>query len=235
MSSSYVFPGGAADPGEDDLRVTAARELFEEAGVLICDRDMPAETIAPWRDKLNAGECSMNEILAQIGGGIELALDRLHYYAQWITPSVEKKRYTAVFYVAVLPAGQTPSMDNREAVDELWITPAQALERAGELRLPPPQVRTLWELGRVAERGIDAVITLANQHADHRHPIMPRLLPRGSTLTLMLPWDPEYESAGTGDLLTMPPAHPLAKGPSRFVLEDGTWQHIAAPTSPNGA
>jgi 8-oxo-dGTP pyrophosphatase MutT (NUDIX family) len=35
MSGAFVFPGGAADPGETDPRVTAARELFEEAGVLL--------------------------------------------------------------------------------------------------------------------------------------------------------------------------------------------------------
>jgi len=35
MGGSFVFPGGTADPGEDDLRLTAARELFEEAGVLL--------------------------------------------------------------------------------------------------------------------------------------------------------------------------------------------------------
>ena len=34
MASAYVFPGGAADAGED-ARTAAARELFEEAGVLL--------------------------------------------------------------------------------------------------------------------------------------------------------------------------------------------------------
>jgi len=42
MASAYVFPGGAAEPGED-ARTAAARELFEEAGVLLAkqkvDRD----------------------------------------------------------------------------------------------------------------------------------------------------------------------------------------------------
>ena len=33
MASAYVFPGGAAEPGED-ARTAGARELFEEAGVL---------------------------------------------------------------------------------------------------------------------------------------------------------------------------------------------------------
>ena len=42
MASAYVFPGGAAEEGED-ARTAGARELFEEAGVLLAkqklDRD----------------------------------------------------------------------------------------------------------------------------------------------------------------------------------------------------
>ena len=34
MASAFVFPGGATEPGEDAL-TAAARELFEEAGVLL--------------------------------------------------------------------------------------------------------------------------------------------------------------------------------------------------------
>src|SRR5579872_3815463 len=39
MAQAFVFPGGARD-GAEDLRVTAARELFEEAGVLLADREL---------------------------------------------------------------------------------------------------------------------------------------------------------------------------------------------------
>ena len=36
MAQAFVFPGGARD-GAEDLRVTAARSRFEEAGVLLAD------------------------------------------------------------------------------------------------------------------------------------------------------------------------------------------------------
>jgi 8-oxo-dGTP pyrophosphatase MutT (NUDIX family) len=105
MANAYVFPGGAAEPGEEP-RATAAREMSEEAGVAIAD------------------------------------LDAFHYFSHWITPSVEKKRFSARFYVAVLPAGQEPHFDGHETVDQAWVTPAEALEKSGELALPPPQIRT---------------------------------------------------------------------------------------------
>jgi 8-oxo-dGTP pyrophosphatase MutT (NUDIX family) len=83
LANAYVFPGGAADPGEDDLRVTGARELEEECGVVLAPGD-------------------------------------LHYFAHWVTPSNEKRRFTARFYAARLPAGQTPAFDNQETVVLVW-------------------------------------------------------------------------------------------------------------------
>jgi 8-oxo-dGTP pyrophosphatase MutT (NUDIX family) len=191
MSGAFVFPGGVAEPGEADLRLTAARELEEEAGVVV-----PAE--------------------------------ELRWFAHWITPSVEPRRYSAQFYLAALPAGQTPAFDNRETVDDVWVTPAAGLAGAEELRLPPPQLRSLLELAPAAERGVDALFALCDARARTPHPILPRACQTGAGFTLLLPWDPEYESLGTGEKLAMPPGHPLATGPSRFVREGNAWLHQEA-------
>src|SRR5205085_2574062 len=50
----------------------------------------------------------------------------LVYFAHWITPSIEPKRFSARFYVAALPPGQEPRFDDRETVDQCWVTPAAA-------------------------------------------------------------------------------------------------------------
>lgn len=228
MSSAYVFPGGAADPGEDDPRVTAARELFEEAGVLLCRQPVEAERLADWRHRLHEGTATLADLLA--GHGAELDLDALTYYAHWITPSVERKRFSARFFVAELPAGQVPSFDNRETVDEVWVTPAEALERAGDLKLPPPQVRTFADMLGAGGAGVTAVVADARSRAGHRHPILPRMFQLAAGFALLLPWDPDYHRA-TGAAHAMAPDHPLARGPSRFVLEDGTWKNVSAPDS----
>lgn len=231
MGSACVFPGGAADPGEDDLRITAARELFEEAGVLFADRELPASQLAEWRDAVNDGGANLHELLA--GAGAALDLDAFHYFAHWITPSIEHKRFSAEFFVAQLPPGQTPSFDNRETVDEIWVTPAEALERTGELRLPPPQVRTFADMLEPAAAGIDGLFAAADARARDPHPIMPRVCPlKSGGFALLLPWDPAYVSGGVGDLHEMPADHPLAVGPSRFVLEEMTWKNVDAPSSP---
>ncbi len=228
MGGAFVFPGGAADPEDGgDLRVTAARELFEEAGVLLTSAPVDAATVAALRTRALAG-ASMAALLAE--AGLTLAPEQLSYYAHWITPSAEGKRFSARFYLAVLPAGQQPSFDAQETVDEAWVTPADALARAQALALPPPQVRILADLGGAAT--VDDALALAEVAAQHPHPIMPRMAPlAGGGFALLLPWDPAYATDGTGDSAPMPADHPLAVGPSRFVLEDRTWKNIAAPTS----
>ena len=232
MGGAFVFPGGAADPEDGgDLRVTAARELFEEAGVLLATTAVERDLVAALRARLLAG-APLTALLAE--AGLALAPEQLGYFAHWITPSIEPKRFSARFYVAVLPDGQAPSFDSHETVDEAWATPAAALARAQELALPPPQVRILTDLSAAAT--VDDVLALAQAAAAHPHPIMPRMAPgEGGGFALLLPWDPHYATAGTGDSAPMPGDHPLAVGPSRFVLEDRTWKNIPAPSSTTAA
>jgi 8-oxo-dGTP pyrophosphatase MutT (NUDIX family) len=233
MASAFVFPGGAADPDED-ARTTAARELFEEAGVLLArDRGSTADTmqvpiVAKLRAQILAG-ANATETLA--GVGLAWAADSLVPWSHWITPSIEPKRFSARFFVCELPPMQEPSFDDVETVDELWVTPTDALARSKELALPPPQVRTLWELAQLDS--LAAVHAAAKQRAEEPHPIMPRLrtMAAGEPLTLLLPWDPEYMEGGSGEGTPLTYRPRWATGPSRFVMEDMTWKHVAAPGS----
>jgi len=75
------------------------------------------------------------------------------------------------------------------------------------------------------------VLALARARAASAHPVMPRVCPSTGGIALLLPWDPDYETRGQGDLLIMPAGHPLATGPTRFVMEDRAWKHVYAPGS----
>jgi 8-oxo-dGTP pyrophosphatase MutT (NUDIX family) len=195
MASASVFPGGAAEDGED-ARAAAIRELREEAAV----------TVAP---------------------------DRLEPWAHWITPSIEPKRFSAHFFVAELPPGEQPQVDHAEAVDMVWMRPHEAIEHAGELKLPPPQIRTCWEL--VTHRAIADVLAAAQMRAQEPHPILPRAAAAGDRPCLLLPWDAEYTTKGTGDAAPMLRRPRWACGPSRFVLEDNRWKHVEGPGSTSAA
>lgn len=233
MSSAWVFPGGAVDPGETDLRVTAARELFEEAGVLLANRSVAAHTRVAWRAALAASERqtqggARSDVYRAIADAWDL--DALHYYAQWITPSQSKKRFSATFFVAILDDDQEAVIDNCEAVDAVWVTPHEALEGNRALYMFPPQVRTFYELQEAGLDGLDALILLADERARHPHAVLPRGASIDNVATMLLPWDPDYATLGRGEALPIPSDHPLAVGPSRFVLEDKSWNHISAPS-----
>jgi len=234
MASAFVFPGGATEPGED-ARTAAARELFEEAGVLLAraDAELEAQTLelpiqAMLRRRILDGD---DAAAAMTAAGLAWSTDVLVPWAHWITPSVEPKRFSARFFVCELPSTQTPSFDEVETVDQTWVSPREALARAGELQLPPPQLRTFWELSQLDT--IEQVVAAGRARAEEPHPIMPRLRPAepGDPLCLLLPWDPEYTEIGTGDAAPLTYTPRWASGPSRFVLEDRTWRHLAAPGS----
>lgn len=154
----------------------------------------------------------------------EAALDvdpaALVEFARWITPSAEGKRFDARFFVAPAPPGQTARHDTVETVDHLWATPADVLARyeRGELKLPPPTIRNLEDLA--AHATVDAALSWARGRAVV--PILPKLVPLGDTLAIVLPWDPEY-AGFPGEGIPIDPAHPVARAPSRFVLREGRW------------
>ncbi|MGE0712217.1 MAG: NUDIX domain-containing protein [Planctomycetota bacterium] len=225
MARSFVYPGGARD-GDEDLRATSARELFEEAGVLLADRALDAARLAEWRARQAAGE-ALAALLAEAEAS--LALDRLLPFAHWITPSAERRRFSAHFFVGLLPPGQEASPDDAEMTEQRWLTPSDALAQADALELPPPQLRTLRELEPAARRGPDAVLELARARAPHLRPIVPRFAkvpaaPEG--FALLLPWDHEYETLGTGAGDPFPQDHPLAGGASRFIRDPAGWRHV---------
>jgi 8-oxo-dGTP pyrophosphatase MutT (NUDIX family) len=150
MANAYVFPGGVAEPGED-ARVAAARELFEEAGVMLARGGEPTETLefytqAELRSEILGGRPAAS-VLAS--AGLDWAVDALVPWSHWITPSIEPKRFSARFFVGELPPGQEPEFDANEVVAQVWLAPEDAAARSAELALPPPQLRTLWELARV--------------------------------------------------------------------------------------
>jgi len=226
MASAFVFPGGGAEPHED-AKETAARELFEEAGVLLAHDVSQADTletplVAVLRKRILDG-MDARVVLGTVG--LAWSVDLLVPWAHWITPSIEPKRFSAQFFVAELPEGQEPSFDAIETVDQVWVRPADALTRIAELALPPPQIRTCWELAQCAT--IEEVFATAR--AREPHAILPRLAPAGPSL--LLPWDPEYATLGTGEAMPMPALPSWAHGPSRFVMEERAWKHVAAPGS----
>jgi 8-oxo-dGTP pyrophosphatase MutT (NUDIX family) len=167
--------GGIAVVGASAVVGAAARELFEEAGVLLAGRkEEPDHTVGDvsgpeWeadRAAVAARQLTMTDLLAR--HGLRLRDDLLFPWARWITPEFEPKRYDTWFFVAVLPAAQTARDVSGEADRTAWVNPAAA----DELLMLPPTRSMLDDLS--AYDKIEDVVT-ASRSRDAAAPVMPRV------------------------------------------------------------
>ena len=139
-----------------DHYIAAVRECFEEAGLLYARA--PGQTslvelhgdeaarVAAWREPMHRGERTLAQLCAATGW--QLALDRLVYFSHWLTPPLRIKRFDTRFFVAEAPPVQISAHDATEMVEQRWLRPADALARAGELKLMTPTAKTLEAIAR---------------------------------------------------------------------------------------
>lgn len=209
-----VFPGGGVDARDDDpalpwrgpeprdwadllgveealarcLLVAAAREVFEECGVLLAaprgDTAMPDLTVAPWphlRAALVRREIAFSTVLEE--HGLELRTDLLRASARWVTPEFEPRRYDTFFFVARVPSGQEPDGRTSEARTAGWARPREVLQEAaaGRVKLLPP---TLVHLELLAQAPDVAAVLARDPDPIPLPVVMPRLTTRDGETVL---------------------------------------------------
>lgn len=222
LGGAYVFPGGKVDardaeldpdshldasaaallealnePQLDELsaialHVAAVREAFEETGVLFAHGAGDSQAAAAWA-LLREGR-AFDEVLALMG--LRLQASALRPWSRWITPQVGgvmRKRFDTRFFLAPVPAGQIARHDNHEAIDSIWLAPAQALRQYwdGTLELAPPQIMSLTHLARHAS------VASALAEARHRPPplIQPESFELEGTRVVCYPGDARHPIA----------------------------------------
>jgi 8-oxo-dGTP pyrophosphatase MutT (NUDIX family) len=172
----HVYPGGAVETSDSLVPVTsttdlddvarrlstddpiavvaaAARETFEESGVLLAvdDDGRPVlldESFEVEREALAAGRLMFADLL--LARGLRVDGEALVPFAHWVTPEAEERRYDTRFLAARLPDGQEASERGGEADRVAWWRPADALASfaAGETAMLPPTIATLDELAK---------------------------------------------------------------------------------------
>ena len=134
-----VFPGGGVDESDGAPAGDAALDDAAASARL----GLASGGLAYWR-------AAVRETVEE--AGLSLTPDALCYVARWVTPPGPPRRYDTRFFVAALPAGQTPVADQDEAVHAEWVRPADALAefRAGARKMLPPTVGMLRVLASYA-------------------------------------------------------------------------------------
>lgn len=143
--------------------VAGIRELFEEVGVLLCETtsgepiELRDETIkAKFEAKRRAivsGKLDLGEFLES--EGLWCDLSRIIYFFHRVTPEFYPMRFDTRFYLAPLPAHQTPLPRSEEVTNSVWIKPAEALSAVYDNDFPilPPTTTVLETLAQVRSWG----------------------------------------------------------------------------------
>lgn len=169
---------GLGDPGVAQGYVAAAmREAWEETGILLArpaagtSRLDDPEALEVSRTALLGGVISLRQ--AAVGDGFRLAGDRLVYFAHWITPEPEPRRFDTRFFVAAVPRGTECRRHEKEMVDALWCTASESVGRfdRGEMKMLPPTVHSLRRLAAFATAA-EAVEALRDASVP---PVLPRM------------------------------------------------------------
>ncbi len=159
----YAFPGGTLDRGDDDIPLrndagigqeevpyilAAAREVFEETGILLShgETPVPAGRLNAYRQQLLQDEIAFAPMLKREGHYLEAS--DYHFVCTLLTPEFAPVRYDTRFYWVQLPDNQMPEIVKGELVAGDFYRADTALEKwwAGGMDIVPPVVFMLQHM-----------------------------------------------------------------------------------------
>lgn len=160
----HAFPGGKLDNPDCNIKVRncedaelerfivcAAREVFEEVGVLLVrnGEKLTKGQRASLHDDLISGRSTFGEILEDWGLWIDA--EDFQYTGFWTTPKFSPVRFKTRFFIADCPAKQTPYAAITELQNIEFITPNDALKlwEKGDILISPPVLISLQELAKI--------------------------------------------------------------------------------------
>ncbi|MFL5242246.1 MAG: MBL fold metallo-hydrolase [Gemmataceae bacterium] len=149
----WAFPGGKVDEsdaqfGLDPKVAAAARELFEECGILIARDEqgsipqfMPG--LAEHRLALLEGKISFQKILEQLH--LRLHSEDFLAVGNLITPPFTALRFDTTFYLVEMPTGQSPEVLPGELIEGRWFSPEGLIDSwlRGDCLVTPPTLALL--------------------------------------------------------------------------------------------
>ncbi len=186
LGGFHAFPGGQREPGDADMPVAncedeemaamiacAARELFEETGVLVA---RGAQTLtrgqrASLLDDLESGRMYFTALLAHYG--LHLDASDWTFCGRWVTPPFSPRRFDTWFFLVQCPPKQEPHVCADDDVGELasgeWTGAHDALVRwqRSEILTAPPVLHALKTLaGGLKDDLVERFLAVPQAHRE---------------------------------------------------------------------
>jgi ribonuclease/clavin/mitogillin len=180
MPGFYAFPGGQRDdadaevavegadaPGAAQMIACAARELFEELGVLAASGadSLTKGQLASVLDDLTSARMTFAELLRHYG--LRLDARDFTFVGRWVTPPFSPRRFDTLFFVVRCPRKQEPRVLTDEFDDGGWARAADAYARwrRFEVLAAPPVVHALRTLaGGLTEDLVERFLSVPQAH-----------------------------------------------------------------------
>lgn len=125
MPDVYVFPGGGVSPGDGERPVISMlRPAVHRA--LRAAAQMPSPRAVAGAAVRETHEETGLRLGSQVSGEVRADLGKLHYLARAITPSYQKTRYHARFFLAERGDLRGNVRSNGELLDLHWVTVDEA-------------------------------------------------------------------------------------------------------------
>jgi glyoxylase-like metal-dependent hydrolase (beta-lactamase superfamily II)/8-oxo-dGTP pyrophosphatase MutT (NUDIX family) len=179
-----AFPGGQREALDAEVTVRncedqeraamiscAARELFEEVGVLLARR---SETLTTGQrtslfDDLESGRTTWPQLLANFG--LELDASDFTFVGRWLTPPFAPRRFDTWFFLVSCPQKQEPRVTaDSELESGEWVAAQSAYDqwRRSEIIMVPPVLHAMETLSQGL--GEDLVARFLSIPEAHREP-----------------------------------------------------------------
>jgi len=162
LGGYHAFPGGQRESDDAEVPINhsdneeraamiscAARELFEEIGVLLA---RGAETLTIGQresllDDLESGRMTWRQLLEHYG--LRLDADDFTFVGRWVTPPFAPRRFDTWFFLAKCPAKQEPHVTgDLELTSGEWVAARDAYGRwqRSEIIVVPPVLHAMKTL-----------------------------------------------------------------------------------------
>lgn len=183
LGGYYAFPGGQREDSDADVPVEncndaetaamiscAAREMFEETGVLLA-RGSQTLTIgqrASLWDDLDSKRTSWPELLKLYGLHLDAA--DFTFAGRWVTPPFAPRRFDTWFFLATSPPKQQPKItEDSELESGEWIRAGDAYDKweRSEIIVVPPVLHALKTLaGGLGDDLVARFLSVPQAHSE---------------------------------------------------------------------